>query len=524
MSNNVFIDTVELELGLLDDAERNFSAAAARAGGDVLTLSAYGQISALLLMARRDAQDGKQGSAFALMTRGIQVCSDIGGLRLVCILKASGDLHSFAASLPPDLFHDSGETDTVDCLSLIQTQLAFVAKAEPMYQEALEMAKDNEVRVGLATDIGSNRLLRAHIEATTAQNGLQNAIPARVKDQYLSAADAFKAAIEIDAEFAPAWCGLGCSSIHSDVLLAQHAFVRSMELDKLAPATYANLGFLYTKEHRLDPSSHVSNLLSEVADTPMMWINRAAILEIDGAKESVQQACDAYTAALQVARLPTALAGFAMTCRQNPTIPYPIRQSVLYGTEYLGGTGKTDALVASLHSTQQLELSGKLPNPKEDILVKIVEAAPCFDHNGTQLDVEAFQRVADNIQDAVSPSPTKSQSAYPLQRQVVNEPSNGSLWLQLSKQLATQSTINPSLVAAKRASTLLSAQLLIPKTTSGCIDAGELAESFALAYCLETIQDSKTDENPTATCVDLQRALFLDPGNRIARQVLQSTK
>ena len=66
--------------------------------------------------------------------------------------------------------------------------------------------------------------------------------------------------------------------------------------------------------------------LTQVADSPMMWIGRALLLESKGRKASdkskliaMEKAADAYRAALQVAREPSALLGLAMTCRHRLT-------------------------------------------------------------------------------------------------------------------------------------------------------------------------------------------------------------
>lgn len=58
--------------------------------------------------------------------------------------------------------------------------------------------------------------------------------------------------------------------------------------------------------------------LTQVADSPLMWIGRALLLESNGTEKSWKRAADAYRTALQVSQSPAALLGLSMTCRKDP--------------------------------------------------------------------------------------------------------------------------------------------------------------------------------------------------------------
>jgi hypothetical protein len=145
---------------------------------------------------------------------------------------------------------------------------------------------------------------------------------AEIKEAYERATKVFKKAIDASPLYGPAWCGLGCAVSATDPLLAQHAFCTSLQLDKTLPDSWSNLAFLLAGNRAYGASAEMLDALTQVADSPLMWICRAILLEneADGcssdlSEAKVSRAADAYRAALQVVKHPTALLGLSLTCR-----------------------------------------------------------------------------------------------------------------------------------------------------------------------------------------------------------------
>ena len=83
--------------------------------------------------------------------------------------------------------------------------------------------------------------------------------------------------------------------------------------------------------------------LTQVADTPLMWICRAALIEqealvrVGDEKLLMSQAADAYRAALQVTKHPSALLGLSLSCRVSPADKNDARKESLgFMREYEG--------------------------------------------------------------------------------------------------------------------------------------------------------------------------------------------
>jgi len=172
-------------------------------------------------------------------------------------------------------------------------------------------------------DVGTNLFLQAQIRCEGSQS--QRNLPRRdkeLKNTLVQSMQYFLKAIDLDEADPRPWCGLGCALCSTDPLLAQHAFCRSLQLDKSSAHAWANLGLLYAEFTRLDSSEETIDALTQVADTPIMWIGRALLLEKtlgnddSEMEDNLRRAADAYRAALQVARHPAALLGLSCTsCR-----------------------------------------------------------------------------------------------------------------------------------------------------------------------------------------------------------------
>lgn len=343
---------VELELGLFEDAERHFECAIDVVGSlELISWAIHGQCAARLALAQSDLISGKAGSAFHLIKSALDQCQARTGELSSATHKLIGDLYTFGAKLPNDLFCVDDEEGSYEA------QLGFIAKGEVAYHEAARAISETDtddsklIRAMLVSDAGINILLRAQLIASTKTRGVENFNMSSATNEYFGqAANEFRRALSLCPSYALAWCGLGCCVVKSDPLLAQHAFCRALELDPMFGDGYSNLCFLYTTNGLLEVSAAVSDALTQVSDTPMMWINRALILESEARQRPghdsnvlLCQASDAYRACLQVDKHPRAVIGIAINGRESwRSFPSNSLCSVLHDgssflKEYLGG-------------------------------------------------------------------------------------------------------------------------------------------------------------------------------------------
>jgi hypothetical protein len=508
---------VELELGLLEDAAEKYKLALAGASGDEIVLLAYGLATTLILMAKRDHQDGKSGAAYEHLLAAIDSCALITpGDSFACVNKLLGDLYSYGREIPQDVFLCSDE----DAENL-PAKLAFIAQGEACYRKALASSVSDETKASLLADIGTNLLLRAQLVEFHELKGLWGNRIDKTASLYSEAATSFRSAIEVTPDLAAAWCGLACSLVRVDPLLAQHAFIRSLQLDNKAPDTYANLSFLYTKFRRFDASSFVCDALTEVADTPAMWINRALVLEDqNGSPSAKQQAADAYKAALQVSKTPDALLGLAIAQGHD----LGSTESMLILEQYIGLWGRSDAPAVALHGTKQIEFASSQAlhyapevaangaNAIELHLSTIASSAMDDDH-GTKLQIDMFLTLAQRAKqerDLFNVKPPGT--VWSLQRQVVNTPGDPTLWLQLTKSLLQSSALCDAEKTGGRAVALFETKLRFAPCA-----ASKVAEACGLEQWIHLASKKEVDR---ACITKLQRSLVMDPSNSKARKAL----
>uniref|UniRef100_A0A7S0GD35 Uncharacterized protein n=2 Tax=Proboscia inermis TaxID=420281 RepID=A0A7S0GD35_9STRA len=324
-------------------------------------MAAYGRASCLLAFAKRSAAEGKSGLAYNELLQGISCILDnlvseeinLDGSLLSyssefgCALKLLGDLFSLGAILPPDVFKPNRETFCSQKESIVKNevrnnlydeQIAFVAKGEAAYETSSSLISaqllGDEERIAtaaIACDLGTNHLLQARLLSSSFTEGsgglTQTSLNdmskiSEIEDKLKKSSNSFRAAISANEVVAPAWCGLGCALSGTDPLLAQHCFSRSIELDGTFPDAWANLGLLYAERGAQVACDLALDGLTQVADTPLMWICRGLILETKSSVMSEAhdsdflKAADAYRAALQVSNHPSALLGLALTCRR----------------------------------------------------------------------------------------------------------------------------------------------------------------------------------------------------------------
>ena len=590
----------ELSLGLAEDAAEKFSHALAISGPTTRAIAAYGQGLSLLSLARRDSQDGKSGSALGYIEQAIAGFGEPSITSYGCTQKLLGDLYSFGATLPPGIFKVSANE------SEVHGQIAFIKKGEDCYQAAVNhyatvSGQEDEsilLRASAITDAAANILLQAQLTIFSRYQGYARSstnemeVVPEVKALYKRAAAEFRRAIEVCPDYGPSWSGLGCSLVFSEPLLAQHAFCRSIQLDNLAPDAYANLGFLYTFYNSFKTSRGVMDALTQVADSPMMWINRALMLEQSAASDAatgnnkkavddIAQAADAYRAALQVGKHPSAMLGLALSCRIPSTssmeqwVPLKesaIQDSIGYLMEYEGCMGSSDASASLGEKLLNFELTVKASSGEEDrdsvdvakasVESKLdsiealmqehsVKGVNGFDAklirkyiSSTEVVAEESQEV-DKFNDTFASPPIEMSLA----RRISFEPQRGDLWVELAKQLfrdssATSSrpTLQAAQAAASRAANMLSHQWTHPTgiddAATPVVHQNNFSDALALKYWfgnllspLEAKEESQiekpeNEDNALETkrnrIQELQKALIICPTNKFARAALNS--
>ena len=351
---------VELELGLFEDAVSRFEAVLEDSTDkSVRPLASYGHGTAMAALSKMFVGEGKFGSAMKHLLNGIKsiesLLEDESGSALstsACSFKLLGDLYSLATSLPPSVFdrcktgkEDSGASNLQCCSEHDEdtlSKLSFVSKGGSAYSRAIAThekelketeSSDTSLLIAAASfDLGTNLLCQAQVLArslgegtgdntktsmldmTKKCKGIQQRIDESIKH--------FRAAIEREELFAPAWCGLGSALCYKDTLLTQHCFCRAVQIDKTIADGWSSLGLIYADRNAARPASETLDALTQVADTPFMWIGRALLLEHgeggngQAQESNLSRASDAYRAALQVANHPEALLGLSVTARR----------------------------------------------------------------------------------------------------------------------------------------------------------------------------------------------------------------
>lgn len=545
-----------MELGLFIEASEKLTQAMDTNDASVHTVAAYSLSKCLLSMAKRDAQDGKAGVAHDYLCRALECCQQLVD-KSGSIQKLVGDIHSFGAFLPPDVFGNQslveGECGKAQKEDMMKNHIAFIAAGLKAYREAEEAmhgsnSEETQVlRACAATDAGSNLLLQAQILSVWHDRESTHVALPEATELCRQAEAEFRRAIDLNPLYPAAWCGIGCSVYKSDPLLAQHAFCRSIELNPLQPEAYSNLSFLYTKNGALKPSWSMSDALTQVADTPMMWINRALVMERQGDSTGMlQQAADAYRAALQVAPIPAAKFGLALSGRNGNAKQQqelPILDTNCLLSEYLDATGELDLSSRLFGGASNVEsgaalLSGspsreKILSGQEAISLGLIDLDLLgYRHLKDTLDVKSFAAIQVPVDELLTGEATYKATSGTLKRQLALEPHRGDLWLALAKELVRGGDRGvPSLAAGtsavQKAIRMLTSQSTTARLRSDhqqqYIPVQDVADAWSLRYCLDGIlsesQPSEVRRAPTTT--DLQRALFLCPNHSLAREALR---
>lgn len=328
----------------------------------------------------------------------------------------------------------------------------------------------------------------------------------------------------------------------------------------MLPDGYANVGFLYTTLQAFDASEETMNALTQVADTPMMWINRAFMLEQkamadlkdDSSKSSqrVRQAADAYRAALQVLKQPDAMIGLAVTNRVisdgkemkdtlSNSLDYGIKrkESLVLMTEFLEASPhfrEAASMLCGVMSLEQATMHKRFGWSDEILERGQIMAKTALAQKKqilSSLDIESVEKCLTNVSDSLGKEKSGSSLSLDsfIQKKILIEPSRPDLWLALAKELVAcldQSSpfykIDSAFQAAKRALDMLSETLTYPHRIDGQIasfvSSEMVSESLGLVHCLEDLKE--TDTVAVDASFDLQRSLMMCPNNILSREAL----
>ncbi|OEU13149.1 hypothetical protein FRACYDRAFT_242879 [Fragilariopsis cylindrus CCMP1102] len=237
--------------------------------------------------------DGKAGAAFFSIKHGIENCLN-SSIKSGCELKLLGDLYSFGASFPFKVFCDD-DNPIQDMEYCFQKQLEFVTRGEEAFRSSLTSFGDEEdmlaIKSSILCDIALNILLQAQLMSSIQIDSDNNPRSRKVIARYDRAAEAFRQAIEYNPIHAPSWCGLGCSVLKEDPLLAQHAFSRCVQIESMSPDAYANVGFMYTSKLAINASRSTMEALTQIWNQPDradLWLSLAKVFIENSAIESAK--------------------------------------------------------------------------------------------------------------------------------------------------------------------------------------------------------------------------------------------
>jgi tetratricopeptide (TPR) repeat protein len=544
---------VEQELGCFDEAAKKFASVILR-NDTRLSVALYGQAVALFSTAKRDLMDGKAGAAFCSIKHGIENCLN-SSIKSGCELKLLGDLYSSGASFPFKVFCDD-DNPIQDMEYCFQKQLEFVSRGEEAFRLSRTSFGDEKdtiaIKSSILCDIALNILLQAQLMSSIQIDSDNSSRSQDVITRYDRASEAFRQAIEYNPIHAASWCGLGCSVLKKDPLLAQHAFSRCVQIESMSPDAYANVGFMYTSKLAINASRSTMEALTQVADTPMMWMNCAFILEreaerslVEGEKykpnDSISQAADAYRASLQVMRHPEAQLGLSLTGRMLHSNEETKQDMAFFNlctlkrkdcysfmNEYMDASFSANGAASVFQGVMSIEKGSSMPPYamwQIDIFMKGKEMAG-FVKGGENISSKSLHdasisKLAIAVETPIGVNEKKkcASDATNLQRQIWKQPDRADLWLSLAKVFIENGAIESARTAVSRAACMLSQELMsssrINSRTLSFVDSKTISEAISLEYWLKEIQTKK----PGSTC-RLQRALMMNPGNAVARKGL----
>jgi len=583
--------TVELELGLFDEAGSKFS--------EVLHQStsynaAFGLASSMLSLARRDIEFGKAGNALNRLEIGINsllthvVEQDSRGTltsTFVCPLKLLGDLYSFGASLSSSVFINEVNDSTSKGVEL---KLDFVSKGEKAYNSYLLMVQtlsttndrtDSKEFISYASyDLGINILFQARILCESLNEGSGGnktkmrdipLINENIKSLLEKSKGCFMKAIDSNELASNAWNGLGCVLCSMDPLLAQHSFSRALQLDRSSQDAWGNIALLYREYGILDESESAIDALTQITDTPVMWIGRGMLLEKSAIVEDPNnmedffcRAADAYRASLQVSRHPSALLGLSLTSRRlqksintNSVVANDITRkescaNMIMYLDSLGGNCSLAKAIMGIMNLEEGEVLWQCGNDKGAFEMfqlgaeQILEAGNQFKFEETSFSLvqaEIVSSTKSSYFEVKQPVAQNVKCSAFFQKEVFLDPEDGEMWLLLAKKLAEEYVTLPNaddqtydlvLSTIRKAKQMLSIEATKGITlcsSSNTITSSMLSDAIALFVWLQDMkhQTGASTANESVMCssiIDIQKALLLDPENRFVRAKIESFK
>jgi superkiller protein 3 len=341
---------IDLDLGLYTDAAEKCSRVLSMEDSALHyyhRMAAYIEGKSCLFLAKSCIQEGKFGSSLSHLEKGIARLSSLSihetsSMNHYCEIKLLGDLYSLGNSLPSYAFEtispDGENTEKVGNFSNngTQNQLSFLMKGEQAYTLAMDIIKredeiectDTALVAAAAIDLATNLLSQTRL-VLLANSEDANKSGNQINHLIARSVNAYVLAIDVCPHDPSAWCGLGCALIAVDPIMSQHAFSRALQIDPSFASSWSNISLMYANKNT-QKCSEILDHLAEVDDTPLMWIGRGFLFEINASGEDwtdenggtssragcFTKAADAYRAALQIMQHPAALLGLSMTCRR----------------------------------------------------------------------------------------------------------------------------------------------------------------------------------------------------------------
>ena len=537
-----FESLVELELGLLEEAALKFDEVLVNESSNIT--ASFGVASCCLLLATRKIGDGKFGAALDTLTKGIVSLTPFMNEehRHFCILKLLGDLYSQGFKIPEGAF-SKVNLDIISeskYMKQVYPKKQFLAQGYDVYCKCLDRIQNNTDILGsdllvasALNDMATNLMLQAHLQmkSNVYLDESTISILSRARDCYTKAIQSN----ELDASL---WCGLGCSLFHLDQMLSQHAFCRAIQLDKNSSDAWANLGFSYADNEKVPQCEAAIDVLTQVADTPLMWILRGFVLEkktstLSNVIDNLRNASDAYRACLQTSKMKSALLGLASSCR---------RFGFHKDCNEIEKAIQRDASKES-HSSASLYLS--LSDTKRDEVTFFLQKVMELENGMKDTECCLFDELVRNIEachrDSSPPHQPLLNEEFGIdaaQRHVHMNPDDGEAWLKLAKGMLVEFTNlkSPSeqhrsllIFSVQRANLILKTAITAPVTSStpGSLHQSVIIRSVNAALISDAeamsswVRGQNEKNGKIKSSQNLQRALILDPENRLARIKIQ---
>lgn len=539
-------------MGLLDNAVSKFKQVLETSSNSNSRYSAsYGFASCQLLAANQHIEEGKFGAALQNLRYGIESLSclliDDSHVKANCVLKLLGDLYSHGYKVPSSTFDVAMAGKEEEKKEFPSTKIEFLIQGEVIYMQLLQKVEaevdiigDTSMLTAALNDVGTIILLQANLKGTTIKQANAEDYKEEgeeVKSLLIRSKKIFLRAIQSNELDSFAWLGLGCAMCSLDNVLSQHALCRALQIDKNLVDAWVNLSFIYCDMKKLNASEASIDMLTQIGDTPLMWIARGLLIEKRSkeASDVRQSAADAYRACLQTSRNPTALLGLGLNCRWLGLEDSSNCDDYRSRAKYISQK-ESEASMSMYLTSCKVESS----------IAKFIHSIITDEHvddNTTHCDNKTLDEVliasdSMNSQSSDDRSMTIEQTTIKeAQHMVQRNPDDGRSWLLLAKLLTISFTNlqNPSkqsrellLDAVERAKYILKAAVTHPvilqatassssthkSMVSSPVKATQLSDAYALSYWIND------NHNEHKNCHDLQRALILDPENRFARAKL----